>query len=253
MNRALFIGLSLKRTARDWAGLFFTVAMPVLMYLVFGAGQQWADHPAGDGNVAAYIMVSMALYGGASAAVGGAGFLAVERTTGWGRQLALTPLSTANELLTHAVQIAVRVALPVLAVNAAGAFTGAEMPLSTWLLSMLICVLVSMPFGFLGLDVAMLLPSESAVSIAAASVVLLAFASNMFMPLPDSLLPYARWTPLYGANVLTHFPMADGFQPTAAGGGDAESLTVAVVNIAAWLLLFAGICWVLSRREKGRA
>ncbi len=253
MNRTLFIGLSLKRITRDWAGLFFTVALPVLMYLVFGAGQQWSDQPVGDGNGSAYVMVSMAVYGGATAAVGGAGALAVERTTGWGRQLALTPLSTANELLAHTVEILVRVALPVLAVNVTGALTNAELPLDTWLWTMLISVLVSVPFGFLGLGVAMLLPSESAVSIASTSVVLLAFASNMFMPLPDSLLPYARWTPLYGANVLAHYPITEGLQPTASGSADAESLTVAVVNIAAWLLIFAGLCWVLSRREKGRA
>ena len=59
------------------------------MYVVFGLG---SDDPVGSADVAMYVMVSMAAYGAVTATTGVAGSAALERTTGWGRQLALTPL-----------------------------------------------------------------------------------------------------------------------------------------------------------------
>ncbi|MBF0582111.1 MULTISPECIES: hypothetical protein [Corynebacterium] len=52
------------------------------------------------GNVTAYAMVGMAVYGGITAAVSTVGTTVVEQTTGWGRQLALTPM-TGSQLLTR--------------------------------------------------------------------------------------------------------------------------------------------------------
>ena len=58
----------------------------------FGGNQGWNDD-AGHGNVAAYIMVSMALYGAALTAASAGAMVAMERAMGWSRQLRLTPLS----------------------------------------------------------------------------------------------------------------------------------------------------------------
>ena len=42
---------------------FFGVALPIVFFLLFGAMQDYSSQPMGDGNVAAYVMIGMALYG----------------------------------------------------------------------------------------------------------------------------------------------------------------------------------------------
>ena len=60
------ISLELKRLARDYVGLFFIAVLPAFMYVVFGAAQTFAQEDIGRGNVALYIMISMAVYGAVS-------------------------------------------------------------------------------------------------------------------------------------------------------------------------------------------
>lgn len=253
MNRLTFITLTLKRLTADWVGLFFTIVLPVGMFIMFGALQPAADMTAGHGNVSAHIMISMALYGGATAAVAAAGMTVVEHSSGWGRQLALTPLSGGDLLLARGADILVRVLLPVIAVNIAGLLTNADMPLDRWLAAAVLCAAAAIPFGFFGMIFGLLFRSDSAVSVAATSLVILAFASNMFMPLSEDLLAFARVTPLYGPNVLAHYPLAEGKQFSSAATLTDESLVFALVMTLVWFALFAGICWALEHRQKGRA
>ncbi|CAM4018356.1 MULTISPECIES: ABC transporter permease [Helcobacillus] len=253
MNRLTFIALTLKRLTADWVGLFFTIVLPVGMFIMFGALQPYGEMQAGHGNVSAHTMVSMALYGGATAAVAAAGMTVVERSSGWGRQLALTPLSGGDLLLARGADILVRVLLPVIAVNIAGLVTNADMPLDRWLAAAVLCAAAAIPFGFFGMIFGLLFRSDSAVSVAATSLVILAFASNMFMPLSEDLLAFARFTPLYGPSVLAHFPLSEGVQPTNGGALHEESLGFALVMTLVWFGVFAGICWALEHRQKGRA
>ena len=60
---ATYYRLEVLRFVRDRVGLFFTVGIPLFMYLVFGAAQSFGKENAGHGNVTFYIMVSMAAYG----------------------------------------------------------------------------------------------------------------------------------------------------------------------------------------------
>nr|WP_257910378.1 hypothetical protein [Janibacter limosus] len=92
MNPTL-IGPELKRYCRDYVGLFFIAVLPAFMYVVFGAAQTFGKEEIGRGNVALYVMISMAVYGAVTATVSVGGSAAVERMQGWGRQLGLTPFA----------------------------------------------------------------------------------------------------------------------------------------------------------------
>ncbi|MCP3424837.1 ABC transporter permease [Rothia sp. AR01] len=254
MNLAVFTLIDLRRIFVDWAGLFFTTGLPVLFYLLFGAMQTYADAPFGEGNVAAYIMVGMAVYGGVTSACSTVGSTAVEQTTGWGRQLALTPLGSVPMLVSKTVVILVRAAFPVAAVNIAGIFTSAEMPAATWVTCAVVSVLAALPFGFYGMIFGILFRSESAVSIASTSVVILAFLGNSFSPLPEFLMGLARFSPMYGATSLARYPLSEGQQAVSdVGVLVTDPLWYAVANVIAWTIVFAAICALLARKkQKGR-
>ncbi|QFQ02676.1 hypothetical protein CUROG_06600 [Corynebacterium urogenitale] len=243
----------LSRLRKDLATLFFSVALPVFFFLLFGAAQEYGDMPLGDGNVSAYVMIGMALYAGITGATAASGSSVVEDQTGWGRQLALTPLSTGQVLFTNLMNIAVRAVLPITAVYITGALTNAFMPAEEWILSFLLTIVAAVPFGFYGMAWALAFPSTNAVSVASTSVVLIAFAANLLMPLTESLLAISRFTPGYGAAALARWPLAEGAQTIQ--GDDFiihDPLWLVLVNIGAWTAIFIAICVVLRNRDKER-
>ena len=75
-------------------------------------------------SVAAYILVSMAVYGAMISSTAAGGAVAVERAQGWSRQLRLTPL---NPVAYIAIKIIAGLVLGLVAVGAtylAGALSG---------------------------------------------------------------------------------------------------------------------------------
>ncbi len=98
---ARYAGWDLRRNIRMFESTFFIIMLPAALYLVFGAMSGFGDLPVGHGNVAAYSMVSIALYGAVTAMTAIAGSAAIERQRGWGgRQLGLTNLSGGAGYLT---------------------------------------------------------------------------------------------------------------------------------------------------------
>lgn len=100
------LAIELRRMLRNRRTLIFALVLPSALYFVFGSGSQGSEKLGGDSvpgsNVAAYLMVSMALYGGAMIAASTGAGVAVERALGWSRQLRLTPLNPAVYILVKA-------------------------------------------------------------------------------------------------------------------------------------------------------
>ncbi len=67
----------------------------MIFFLAFGLNSASANEQAGRGNVSAFIMISLALYGAVLATMSGGAMVSIERAAGWSRQLRLTPLSPA--------------------------------------------------------------------------------------------------------------------------------------------------------------
>lgn len=245
---ATYAALELKRTVRNFPNMFFIALLPGMLYLVFGATQAFKDDPVPNGNVGALIMISMAAYGAATATLTVGGTVAVEKFQGWGRQLALTPLSPAGFVgIKAAVAIAVA-ALPVGFVFLLGFVSGAKAAWWAWLLAGLATWLGSVVFAMLGLAVGMAFRTEAAVGAAGGVLVILAFLGNVFVPLSGFLLEFSRFTPMYGVVALARYPVSEGFY----GPGDSDPLWVAALNVGVWAVVFAVVAAVLTRRSTGR-
>ncbi len=251
-----FTGHELLRLRRDMTTIFFSVGLPIFFYLIFGALQSYGEQEMNGGNLAAYVMLGMAFYAGVVGAVGAAGSSVTDSRSGWGRQLALTPLRPWQLAFANTVSIAVRAVLPIAAVFIVGALVRAKMQPEQWALTFIACVLCSIPFGFYGLAWTLVVPKENTVAIATGSIVILAFASNVFMPLTGSLLDIGRFTPLYGAMMLVRWPLAEGAQIADSGvmfDLMFEPMWHAWVSISVWTVIFVGFCLIMRQRDKNRS
>lgn len=244
--------LELRRLMRDRATIFFTTALPGFFYLIFGATQDYAAEPLGNGNVAMMIMVSMAAYGAVTATVATGGTAALERMQGWGRQLGLTPLRDATYVTTKALVAVIVAILPISLVFALGAVSGARAEARAWVLSALVILVGAVVFALYGLCFGLAFRSEAALSAASGSVVVLGFLGNIFVPLSGVLLDLARWTPLYGYVTLARYPVTEGVVVSGAEEPVTESLWIAVANVGAWTLVLALLATALVRRGRSR-
>lgn len=209
----------------------FGIGLPVVMYLMFGAGQAWGQNQLPNGNVAAQILVTMALYGALLGVASLGSGVALERAHGLSRLFALTPVSPLILLATRAVA-AVGIGLVMISVTyVVGAFTGAEMAGPVWVFSAAISMAVTVLAAAIGLACGLAIRSDASYAATSSILVLGGFSSGMFMPVDQMGVFFeklAPWTPLWGANQLSLLPLmgADHFQPGM------------IVNIVVWTVLF---------------
>lgn len=242
------------RNVRMIESTFFIVLLPTALYVMFGAITDYADQPAGNGNVAAYNMISMAVYGAATATTAIAGSAAVERMKGWGRQLSLTTLTSGGYFLGKVLVALAMAFLAIAAVFTVGALTGARLDtVGHWAAAFGMTLAASVPFAFYGLAAALLFRSEAAVSAASGMLVVLAFLGNVFIPLSGGLLTFAKFTPMYGAVSLARWPLLEGAVVSTTGEVVQDSGWLMAANVIAWTAIFAGICMIASRRRTERA
>src|SRR3954468_6631112 len=120
--------IELARMLRNRRTIIFTFVFPAALFLAIGSSSGWQER-VGHGNVGAYIMVSMALYGTALTAAAGGAMVATERALGWSRQLRLTPLHPAVYIAMKGLIALVLGAVAISVVNAVGLLQGrASMP-----------------------------------------------------------------------------------------------------------------------------
>jgi len=233
------VSIELRRMLRNRRTVIFALVFPAAMFFVFGSGNQ-GDERVGVGNVSAYVMVSMALYGGALIAASTGAGVAVERALGWSRQLRLTPLSPAVYIMVKAFVALTMGALAIVVVFAIGAVKGQpDMPVHTWIECGLLTLVCIMTFAALGVFVGYLVPGENVMQVLGPGLALLAFLGGLFIPL-SSYSPLVRdiayWTPMYGVSQVARAPLTQ------------ELPWYAVVNAVAWLAIFVlGAAWRMSK------
>ena len=232
--------------------LFFTLVMPLGMYLFFGALQDYSSLDVGRGNVAASVMINMSVFSVAIAATSTAAGAAVENASGWGRQMALTAGGLRTYITTKLLTALIVAVFPVTVIFIAGALTSAQMDAPwVWAACYLLTLLAAVPFACYGLAVGLWFPAQAAVGIAAASVSIYAFLGSLFMPLSKSLLAFGRFTPMYGTGALATRALQKDIVYTTAGDVR-EALWVPVANIAVWTLIFVVACLAARRRTTRR-
>lgn len=237
--------LDLRRQLRDRFGMFFIVGLPTFMFLVFGLG---SDEAVGSGNVAMYVMISMAAYGAVTATTGIAGSAATEQVMGWGRQLGLTPMRPLAFVATKAAIAMVVALMPVTLIYTLGALTGARGSWSDWVLSAVLVWLGSAVFAIYGLAMSLVFRGPNATGIASGMIVILAFLGNVFTPMSGLLLDIGRLTPLYGYAALARFPLTEGYLPSDGR----DPLWLPVANVIAWTIVFSLLALWGVRRSRAR-
>ncbi|MFC7622761.1 ABC transporter permease [Microlunatus sp. GCM10028923] len=196
-------------TAKNVGYVIFTFTLPLMMYILFS--QLFGGAPSEAGvNYSALIMVSMGSYGALGAAMSGGAYLAVERKSGWFRQLGLTALPPQSFLWARAAVTMILLLPSVLVVDLAGFLIGGvRAPLGVWLASIGLIWLSLIPMIVLGLVIGLWVKTEAVGGLTTLLLMALALLGGLWMPMefmPPTLQLIGQALPSYWIGQLGQFP-----------------------------------------------
>jgi ABC-2 type transport system permease protein len=231
----------LRRVARNRQFLFFTVLLPALFTVFFT--RVFAGTPGGVGpERAAATMVSMMAYGAIGAALGATIRLSSDRSSGWLRQLRVTPVPQTSVVAAD-VAVGMLLTLPPLVVVAlTGRFVnGVQLAPGDWAALIGVLWLGSAVFVALGLLLGWALEEEAAGGAIGIVATVLAALGGLWVPVelfPSGLRAVAHGLPSY---------WYAGTGRAAAGGELPPGLAVAA--LAGFAAVFAGLAVLVARRR----
>ncbi|SLM88118.1 ABC transporter permease [Brachybacterium nesterenkovii] len=224
-------------TLRNGAFMFFTVALPTAMFLMFNT--IYGAEAEGAAGVA--IMTNMAAYGSLGGALSAGALLQTERMSGWLRQLTVAGLDPRGFVVGKIVA-GMAVILPALLVVVGVGLTIGGVDLSLGRAALVIAVLWAalLPMIILGLVVALVLPVNAVQGASTIVLMVLALVGGLWFPydfFPAWLQGVADWTPTRAISLLGTW---------AAFGGDLPLRGLVVLGL--WSLGLAMLASFLFRR-----
>ncbi|WP_263986622.1 ABC transporter permease [Streptomyces sp. NK15101] len=232
-----YVRLEVRRTLRDTGFALGTVAVPVMMYLLFTnlGGQNEEGWKAAS-------MVGMAAYGALGAALSIGTGVAEDKGSGWLRQLRITPMSPHQVVTGRALTGSVVVLPSIVGVLLAGGLVnGVRLAAWEWAAVALVLWLGSLPFTLLGIGNGYRFTAQTTGVANIAGNLGLAVLGGLWFPVglfPDWLRSLSAYTPTNRFAELG-VSVAGGHAPGAA----------ALAVIAAWAALFGTYAAVSYRRS----
>jgi ABC-2 type transport system permease protein len=234
----------LLRTFRNVRFLAFSLGFPVALYAVIAVPNRHVQDFGDTGiPLALYYMVGLSSFGTMMAMVSSGARIAGERTTGWTRQLRITPLSSGAyfraKILTAYAMAVSSIAL----LFACGLAIGVSLPADEWAQMTILLVIGLLPFAALGVLLGHLLNVDSMGPATGGIVSLLAFVSGTWFPVSAHgfLHVLALGLPSYWLVQASHVSIS-------GQGWDATGWIV----VAVWTVTLTALARIAYRRDTNR-
>jgi len=210
-----YFGHTVRLTFRNVAYLIFTIGLPVTMYLVFNS-IFGSEQVIPGVNYSAMIMVQMAGYGALGSAMSGGAVIALERRSGWFRQLMITAVPERSFLVARAATVLVIVLPSLLLVFLAGfAIGGVRAPVEVWIASLVAMWASLLPLATLGVVLGLLVKGEAVQGLNTVVMMVLSMAGGLWFPIqmmPEPVQAVAQFLPSYWIGEFGRWPfLGEGF------------------------------------------
>lgn len=223
-----YLTTELRRSFRNPRYVFFTIGVPVVLFLVIGN----AFHGDVFGvSAQTWYMVNMGVFGATGAVLGVGARIADERDSGWNRQLRLTPLPPLG-YVSGKVMTGMLVALPaLLLVCLAGRLTGSvHLGATQWAEVVGLGWVAILPMAVVGVGLGYFSSGDNAQAVNGGMIMMLSMFGGIWFPIdatsPDWLRVTAHGLPTYWITQITRAPLTHSWP--AAGGWAVLAVWVAV-------------------------
>lgn len=196
MSSLTYTAYELRRTFRNKRFFFFSIGFPLLLFLAVGASQRGTSIIPGVPFVQ-YYMVGMAGWGATTAVLAGGARISLERSTGWLRQLRLTPLSVRGYFRAKILAGYVMAACTLILLYAAGLALGVSLPVHEWLTMTGLILVGLVPMALLGVLLGHLVNPDTMGPVMGGLAALLAFVGGAWFYPTGWLGTVGQFVPSY--------------------------------------------------------
>jgi ABC-2 type transport system permease protein len=195
-----YLRFEVLRTLRNRRVLTFSLAFPIILYLLIAAPNRSESDLSGTGiSAPLYFMIGLASFGTMNAVLSSGARIAAERSVGWNRQLRITPLKPREYFRAKVVTSYMLALISLLALYAAGIALGVDISIGNWLQMTLLIVIGLIPFAALGILMGHLLTADSVGPAIGGTTALFAFLGGSWYPITGNgfLAQVAKELPSY--------------------------------------------------------
>jgi ABC-2 type transport system permease protein len=224
----------INRLRRNRRYLIFTLALPVVLYLIVAK----QGKSAYGVDFTAYYMVAMATFGSFSGALNGNAIrISEERKVGWIRQLRLTPLpANAYVIAKLLVSMATTVPSVVIVLLLGRFYGGVHLAIWEWIVIAVIVWLGSMIFAALAVAIGYRFQPDQVQPVAMVIYFVFTILGGIWFPLGGALQKVGEITPTYQAVKIS----------TDVIGGTSVSVGL-VIGLVVWLAIFGALATLAVR------
>jgi len=164
MTSTVYVRYEVLRNFRNWRFFFLALAFPLVLYFIIGTANR---HVRFNGtSFPLYFMVAMATLGTMAGVLGSAAIIATERSSGWTRQMRITPLRTGAYFGAKVLNAYLRALLTIALMCLAGTALGVRLSAAEWLTVIGLLLVGLVPFVVLGILLGHLIgPDSSALAV----------------------------------------------------------------------------------------
>lgn len=242
MTRTTYLRYEVLRNFRNWRFLFLSLAFPLVLYLSVASANR---HVTFNGIAfTVYFMAAMATLGTMASVVSSAAVIAADRSTGWTRQMRITPLTVGTYFSARVLNGYLRAVLTIVLVGLAGTALGVRLSATEWVTVVGLLLVGLIPFAVLGILLGHLLKADSSAVAMGGIVSLFALLGGVYG------FQVAKSGPLF--QVIKAIPSYWLVQAAKTalrhGGWPAEGWIV----IAVWTVLLAALAVFVYQRDTHR-
>ncbi len=244
MNALGYTRFEMVRTFRNRRFLLFSLGFPLVLYAMLAVPNRHEQDFGGTGiSFALYYMVALASFGTMMAMVSAGARIASERTTGWTRQLRITPLTSRAYFRAKILTAYAMAGTSIVLLFAFGVAIGVRLPAGEWAQMVGLMLVGLAPFAALGILLGHLLNVDAMGPATGGVVSLLALVSGTWFPVAEHGVMHdlALGLPSYWLVQASHVSF----------GGQGWTATGWIV-VATWTVALARLAQVAYRRDTNR-
>lgn len=235
-----YLRYEIVRTLRNRQSYFFSLVFPVILFLVIGLPNRNAT--GFPFSPITYYMVGMLGFGATGAVLAGGARIAIDRATGWNRQLRLSPLRPGAYLSAKLVVGYLTALLTIAALYLVGILAGAQASFGRWVEMTLFILIGLVPFAAIGIWVGHIAKEDAMGPIMGGLMSLFALVGGSWYPLSGTLERIGSLIPSYWIVQAGHI---------AVGGGSWSVKGWLVVVV--WSVVFTALAMKAFQADTRRA
>ncbi|HEX3872671.1 MAG TPA: ABC transporter permease [Solirubrobacteraceae bacterium] len=232
------------RMFRNPRFLLFSIGFPLILFYAIAAPNRNVHNLQGTGiSAPLYYMIGLVAFGTMAGMIATGARIANERTTGWTRQLRITPLTTRAYFRAKVLTAYVTALVTIAVMYVAGVSLGVSMSAHDWLGMTGLILIALLPFAALGILLGHLLTTDSMGPAIGGGTSLFAFLGGTWFPIGSHgfLYDLGQALPSYWLVQAARLPV---------GGHPWHGKAWAVIAI--WAVVMAGGAAFAYRRDTQR-